>query len=189
VGRRVPDVALTGADGESRLFEVLAGSPLTLLAVCAAPADEAKAGALATTLRDRPYADLVALHQIWPKARPEAGFSDPAGTLHRLLGARREGVLALVRGDQHLAGVAPLASPAGLLRLLDGLLRAASSGPAGPAAGAGEAATAGEPAVAGAAEAAAEPAVADAGGAAATEEPGAAAVLAPAPGTPGGETR
>jgi len=177
VGRRVPDVALTGAGGDSRLFEVLAGSPLTLLAVCAALADEAKAGALATALRDRPYEDLVALHQIWPGDRPGAGFSDPAGTLHRLLGAPRKGVVALVRGDQHLAGVAPLASPAGLLGLLDGLLRAAPGSAAGPAAGAGDAAAAGEPAVA------------DAGAAATTGEPGAAGVLAPAPGTPRGEVR
>jgi 2-polyprenyl-6-methoxyphenol hydroxylase-like FAD-dependent oxidoreductase len=134
VGRRVPDVALAGAGGDTRLFEVLAGNPLSLLAVCAAPADEARLAALAADLRDRPYADLVALHEIRrgsPTGGP--GFADAAGTLHELLGARRKGVLALIRGDQHLAAVAPLADPAGLLRLLDGLLGAPPTGAVAPA--------------------------------------------------------
>ncbi|MFL6130073.1 MAG: FAD-dependent monooxygenase [Mycobacteriales bacterium] len=140
VGRRLPDVALTGADGETRLFDLLAGHPLSLLAACVAAGDEAKAAALGTALADRPYADLVALNEIWPGPGTAApGFGDPAGTLHRHLGARRTGVVALVRADQHLAAVAPLADPAGLLRLLDGLLRPAPGHPAGPT-GAAEAA-------------------------------------------------
>jgi 3-(3-hydroxy-phenyl)propionate hydroxylase len=137
VGRRVPDVALTGAGGDTRLFEVLAGSPLSLLAVCVARADEAKAAALATALAGRPYADLVALHQVRKGAPSGTGFGDPAGVLHRHLGARRKGVVALVRADQHLAGVASLADPAGLLRLLDGVLRPPATDPARPAAAAG----------------------------------------------------
>jgi hypothetical protein len=46
-------------------------------------------------------------------------------------------VVALVRADQHLAGVASLADPAGLLRLLDRVLRPPATDPAGPAAAAG----------------------------------------------------
>jgi hypothetical protein len=140
VGRRVPDVALTGPGGDTRLFELLAGHPLTLLAACTAAGDLASVAALAAELRDRPYADLVAVHQIGQGMPSGSGLSDPAGALHRHLGARRKGVLALVRADQHVTGVAPLADPAGMLRLLDGLLRPPATGAAGPAAGAADAA-------------------------------------------------
>lgn len=131
VGRRVPDVALTGPGGDTRLFELLAGNPLTLLATCAASGDPANVAALAAELRDRPYADVVALHLIGQGVPSGRGLSDPAGTLHRHLGARRTGVVALVRADQHLAAVAPLTDPAGVLRLLDGLLGAPPTAPAG----------------------------------------------------------
>ena len=126
VGRRVPDVTL---DGGTRLFELLGTAPFSLLAVCATPADEAAVSALAAALQGRPYADLVGLHVI-PRTGPGA---DRAGTLHGLLGASKAGALGLVRADQHLAAVTPLSTPDGVLRLLDGLLRAAPAAAGEPA--------------------------------------------------------
>jgi len=129
VGRRIPNVLLDGGD---RLYDVLAGDPVTLLALCAGAADRARVAELAATVRARPYADLVAVQAVWRTPPPAGtpGRTDAAGTLHGLLGA---GALALVRADQHVAAVTPLSRPDGVLRLLDGLLRAAPAVAAGPA--------------------------------------------------------
>jgi 2-polyprenyl-6-methoxyphenol hydroxylase-like FAD-dependent oxidoreductase len=125
VGRRVPNVSLRGPNGDTRLFPILAGQPLTVLATCAPGVDTARVAAFAGRLRSR-YGDLVAFHPVWRGTAPAgdgtAGLADPTGTLHELLSSRRDTGLSLIRRDQHVAARADLTNPFPLFTILDSTL-------------------------------------------------------------------
>ena len=114
-GRRVPDVSLTGPDGQATtLFPVLAERWLNVLVTGARPSDAARIDALRE--RVERHGDLVGLRTIWDPAAGASGLVDRERRLRRFLGSAPSATL--VRPDQYVAARAPLGAPEPVLALL-----------------------------------------------------------------------